>query len=178
MTSEGTTIRTSRSLAAIEAALDTHADDGMPLHNYYAAYVAKPAGPARRRHRLQRARRRPARDLMALRVSPLVPDYTGPVLFDAPAAGFAARAGSRALDFRRAAAAFDDAGVRSIHGAHGRAQRMVAAASARACFPTSVSLIDDPTLKDFQGPAASGHLRCGRRRRESRARQCWSRTAF
>ena len=31
MTSEGTIIRESRHLAAIEAGLDTHADDGMPL---------------------------------------------------------------------------------------------------------------------------------------------------
>ena len=43
VTSEGTTIRTSHSLAAIEAALDTQADDGMPLHDLYAAYAATPA---------------------------------------------------------------------------------------------------------------------------------------
>jgi len=42
MNTEGTTIRTSRHLAAIEAALDTTAGDGMPLHNFYAVYVAKP----------------------------------------------------------------------------------------------------------------------------------------
>ena len=47
MTSEGTTIRTSRSLAAIEAGLDTLADDGMPLHNYYAVYGESPCGSAR-----------------------------------------------------------------------------------------------------------------------------------
>ncbi len=46
MTSEGTTIRTTRSLAGIEAALDTEADDGMPLHDFYAV--------------LRRAARRPA----------------------------------------------------------------------------------------------------------------------
>ena len=43
MNSEGTTIRSARSLAAIEAAMDTTADDGMALHDYYAVYVAKPA---------------------------------------------------------------------------------------------------------------------------------------
>src|ERR1700723_4381555 len=43
MNSEGTTVRSSRSLAAIEAALDTTADDGMALHDYYATYVTKPA---------------------------------------------------------------------------------------------------------------------------------------
>ena len=30
-------------LPAIEAALDTQADDGMPLHDFYAVYVARPA---------------------------------------------------------------------------------------------------------------------------------------
>jgi TldD protein len=43
MTSEGTTIRTSKSVAAIEASMDTHASDGMSLHNYYATYAAHPA---------------------------------------------------------------------------------------------------------------------------------------
>src|SRR6202047_1832531 len=43
MNSEGTTLRTSRSLAAVEAALDTQADDGMGLHNYYSMYLARPA---------------------------------------------------------------------------------------------------------------------------------------
>jgi len=43
VTSEGTSIRRSRSLASIEAALDTQADDGMPLHNFYAAYGSRPA---------------------------------------------------------------------------------------------------------------------------------------
>ncbi|MGA9593509.1 MAG: hypothetical protein WBS18_10475, partial [Candidatus Acidiferrales bacterium] len=43
MNTEGTTIRTSRSLAAVEAAMDTQADDGMPLHNSYVVYVPSPA---------------------------------------------------------------------------------------------------------------------------------------
>src|SRR5580700_2457557 len=43
LNSEGTEVRSSKSLAAVEAAVDTQADDGMPLHNYFAVYVAKPA---------------------------------------------------------------------------------------------------------------------------------------
>src|SRR3989441_526977 len=43
MNSEGTEIRVSRSLAAIEASLETQAGDGMPLHNFYAAYARRPA---------------------------------------------------------------------------------------------------------------------------------------
>ena len=40
---EGTQIRTSRTLAAIEASLGTQADDGMPLHNFLAIYENRPA---------------------------------------------------------------------------------------------------------------------------------------
>jgi hypothetical protein len=40
---EGAQIRTSRSLAAIEASLGTQAADGMPLHNFLAIYANRPA---------------------------------------------------------------------------------------------------------------------------------------
>ena len=49
MTSEGTTIRTSQSLAGIEGAMDVTADDGMALHNYYVAYAANLANFRMRR---------------------------------------------------------------------------------------------------------------------------------
>ncbi len=71
MTSEGTTIRSSRSLAAVEAAMDTQAEDGMPLHNSYAVYVARPGdlpdaaavskGLAHAATELDAAQRQPAR---------------------------------------------------------------------------------------------------------------------
>ena len=42
VTTEGTQIRTSRSLAAIEASLGAEADDGTPVHNFLAIYVESP----------------------------------------------------------------------------------------------------------------------------------------
>src|SRR5580700_1199760 len=42
LNSEGTKIRANRSLAAIEASLETESDDGMGLHNYYAVYRHRP----------------------------------------------------------------------------------------------------------------------------------------
>ena len=36
-------IRNSRCIAAVEAALDTQAEDGMPLHNFYSVDVVNPA---------------------------------------------------------------------------------------------------------------------------------------
>ena len=85
MTSEGTTIRSTRHLAAVEAGLDTQATDGMALHNYYSVYTALPS-ELPDAATVAKALASASTDLMALRSSPLVPDYTGPVLFDAPAA--------------------------------------------------------------------------------------------
>ena len=149
MTSEGTTIRTSRTLAAIEAALDTQADDGMPLHNAYAVYTARPdevPDPATVGKGLTAA----ATQLMQLRSSPLVPDYTGPVLFDSQAASSvieqllaASLSGARPplSMVTRYDEIMENMGGRSEWT--GRVGTRV--------LPNTVTLTDDPTLKQFQG---------------------------
>ncbi len=85
MNSEGTVLRVSRHLAAIEASLDTHADDGMSLHNFFSLYRANPSDlpPAAE---IGKQLAQSATTLMQLRSSPLMTDYAGPVLFDASAA--------------------------------------------------------------------------------------------
>ncbi|MGH9744607.1 MAG: metallopeptidase TldD-related protein [Candidatus Acidiferrales bacterium] len=154
MNSEGTEIRTSKSLAAVEAAIDTQADDGMPLHNYYALYVAKPADVPDAAA-ISKGLAQAGTELMQLRASPLVPDYTGPVLFDAPAAGSVlAQTLAASLSGARPPlsmmSAFDSImermGGRSEWG--GRVGTRV--------LPASVSLIDDPTLSEFQGQPLLG----------------------
>ena len=154
MTSEGTTIRTSRSVAAVEAALDTHAEDGMALHNYYAAYRAKPSelpDAAAVGKSLAQA----GTQLMELRSSSLAPDFTGPVLFDAPAAASvlaqilpASLSGARPP--LSMAPAFDQMMERM--GAHSEWTGRVGA----RVFPTSITLVDDPSSKDFQGQPLLG----------------------
>ncbi len=154
MTSEGTTIRTSRSVAAVEAALDTHAEDGMELHNYYAAYRTKPADlpdAATVGKGLAQA----GTQLMELRSSPLVPDFTGPVLFDAAAgASVLAQVLPPSLSGARPplsmAPAFDQMMERM--GANSEWTGRVGA----RVFPTSITLVDDPSLKDFQGQPLLG----------------------
>jgi TldD protein len=146
MTSEGTTIRTSRSVAAVEAALDTHAEDGMELHNYYAAYGTKPSelpDAATVGKGLAQA----ATQLMELRSSPLAPDFTGPVLFDAPAAASVlAQILPPSLSGARPplsmAPSFDQMMERM--GANSEWTGRVGA----RVFPTSITVVDDPTLKD------------------------------
>lgn len=149
LTSEGTEIRIPHTLAAIEAALDTQADDGMPLHNFYTAYVAKPADlpdAAMVAKALQQA----GRDLQALRGSPLGPDYTGPVLFDAPAAGSVlAQVLSPSLSGARPPLSmlrqFDEF-MEQVGGHNDWSGRV-----GQRVFPTAVTLSDDPTAKEFQG---------------------------
>jgi len=155
MNSEGTALRSSRSLAAIEAALDTTAEDGMALHDYYAVYVAKPADlpdPAAVGNSLAQT----GTELMTMRQSPLMPDFTGPVLFDPPAAGsLLAQALAPSLSGARpplsTMPAFDEImermGGRSEWS--GRVNTRV--------LPANVSLVDDPTLKEFNGQPLLGN---------------------
>jgi len=154
MTSEGTTIRTSHSLAAVEAALDTQADDGMPLHDSYAVYALRPAelpDAAAVSQGLARA----GTQLMELRSSPLVPDFTGPALFDPPAAGSAlaqilAPSLSGARPPLSMVPAFDQ-----IMDRMGARSDWVGRVGTRV-FPTTVSLFDDPTATQFQGQPLIG----------------------
>ncbi len=154
MTSEGTTVRTSSSLAAVEAALGAVASDGMPLHNFYAAYASRPAGlpdPAAVSKGLVQS----ATDLIALRSSPLVPDYTGPVLFDAPAAASAlAQMLAPSLSGARpplSATQDFEAFLQRFGGRSEWSGRI-----GTRVLPAGVTLVDDPTYKEFQGQPLLG----------------------
>ena len=149
MNSEGTELRTSKKLAAVEAAFDTQADDGMPLHNYYAVYVAKPGDipdPATISKGLTQA----GSELMQLRSAPLVPDYTGPVLFDASASGSVlAQVMAASLSGARPPLSMMGAFDQIMDRMGGRSE-WTGRVNTRV-LPTSVSLIDDPTMSAFQG---------------------------
>jgi len=149
LNSEGTELRTSKRLAAVEAAFDTQADDGMPLHNYYAVYVAKPGDipdPATISKGLTQA----GSQLMQLRSAPLVPDYTGPVLFDASASGSVlAQVMAASLTGARPPLSMLGAFDQIMDRMGGRSEWTGRVGS--RVLPTSVSLIDDPTMADYQG---------------------------
>jgi len=154
MKSEGTTIRTSRRLAAVEAALDTQADDGMPLHNYYAVYVARPADLPDAAT-VAKGVAQSASELMQLRASPLVPDFTGPVLFDAPAAGSTlAQVLAPSLSGARSPLSMMPAFDQIIERMGGRSEWSGRVGT--RVLPPSVTLVDDPTMKDFQGQLLLG----------------------
>ncbi len=154
LTSEGAEIRQGRSLAAIEAGMDTLAADGMPLHHMYAAYAARPAelpGVQAVKAGLDVA----ATELAAMRLSPPAQDYTGPVLFEARAAApLLAQVLSPALNGSRPPLAFAPVMDQLLNGLGGKSD-WVGRAGARV-LPTSVTLVDDPTAREFHGQPLLG----------------------
>ncbi|MDE3109697.1 MAG: hypothetical protein KGL02_07135 [Acidobacteriota bacterium] len=155
MTSEGTTIRTSHSLAAIEAALGADAPDGMPLHNYYAVYSAAPAGLPDAATVSQALTQRAA-ELVAVRSAPLVPDYTGPVLFDPQAAGsLLAQILEPSLSGARpplSATEDFDTFMERFGGRNEWTERV-----GQRVLPPAVTLIDDPTQSALDGQLLIGN---------------------
>jgi TldD protein len=155
MNTEGTTIRSSRHLAAIEAALDTTAGDGMSLHNFYAVYVAKPADlpdPATVGKSLAQA----GTELMTLRQSPVISDFTGPVLFQGAASGaMLAQALAPSLSGSRPPLSTMPAFDEMMQRMGGRSEWSGRVGS--RVLPANMSLIDDPTLSEFNGQPLLGN---------------------
>jgi TldD protein len=154
LTSDGTEIRANRSFAAIEAGLNTLADDGMQLNNFYAAYAPTPADlPAvdAVRKNLNVA----GSELMALRAAPVAQDYTGPVLVDARAAApLLAQVLGPAMNGARPPLAFQPVMEQLLTGLGGKSD-WVGRIGARV-LPQSVTLVDDPGAKDFRGKPLLG----------------------
>ncbi|MHB8754171.1 MAG: metallopeptidase TldD-related protein [Candidatus Acidiferrales bacterium] len=154
LTSEGTKLRISHSVAGIEASLDTQAPDGMPLHNFYASYAVQPSDLPNPGD-VSKALAQTAEQLEALRAAPNVSDYEGPVLFDASAAGSVlAQALAPSLSGARpplsSLPAFDQM-LRQV-GGHSEWSGRVGT----RVLPLNVSLTDDPTAKNFQGQPLFG----------------------
>src|SRR5271168_2611209 len=154
LTSEGTEIRTNRSFAAIEAGMDALADDGMPLNHFYATYVPKP-GDLPAIETVRSSLDVTGTELMALRAAPSAQDYTGPVLFEARAAApLLAQVLGPAMNGARPPISFSPVMEQLLTGLGGKSD-WVTRIGARV-LPTSVTLIDDPTLKDFGGKPLLG----------------------
>src|ERR1700676_39051 len=149
LNSDGTKIRANHSLAAIEASLETESDDGMALHNFYAAYRHRPdelpAADAVKKD-LEKA----GEQLITLRVSQPAADYDGPVLFEAPAAGsLLAQMLGPSLSGARGPLAMQSAFDQLMDRLGGRSE-WTGKLGTRV-FPGTVSLVDDPTVKQVAG---------------------------
>jgi hypothetical protein len=149
VTTEGTQIRTSRSVAAIEASLGTQAPDGMPLHNFLAVYADRPAQlPTAEAVRQQLDAK--GKELAALRTAPTVKDYDGPMLFEAPAAGsLLAQLVPPSLGGARPPLSTNTRFEQMMQALGGRSEWM--GRIGQRVLPLTVGLTDDPTVAQFQG---------------------------
>src|SRR5712692_7460578 len=154
LTSEGTEIRSNRSFAAVEAGLNTLAEDGTPLNNFYSAYTAKPLelpSVDTVRKNLNVA----GSELMALRAAPTAQDYTGPVLFEARAATpLLAQILGPAMNGARPPLAFQPVVEQLLSGLGGKSDWTGRIGS--RVLPPTVSLVDDPSAKEFHGTPLLG----------------------
>jgi TldD protein len=155
MTSEGTEIRTNRSYAAIEAGMDTLAKDGMQLNHLYSTYAPKPADLPNV-DTVRKGLNVAGSELMALRSAEPAQDYTGPVLFEARAAApLLAQVLGPALNGSRPPVSFQPVVEQMLSGLGGRSD-WAGRIGARV-LPTTVSLVDDPSAKEFHGTALLGN---------------------
>jgi len=156
LTSEGTEIRTNRAFAAVEAGLTTLANDGMQVNHFYASYAPRPAELASV-ETVKKGLKVAGSELMAMRASPPSQDYTGPVLFEARAAApLVAQVLTPALNGARPPVAFQPVMEQFLSNIGGKSD-WVNRIGARV-LPTSVSVVDDPTAKDFnEKPLIGGY---------------------
>jgi TldD protein len=154
LTSEGTEIRTNRSFAAIEAGMNTLADDGMQVNHLYASYAPKPADlPSV--DAVRKALNVTGTELMTMRAAPPAQDYTGPVLFEARAAApLLAQVLTPAINGARPPVSFTPVMEQLLTGLGGKSD-WVGRMGSRV-LPGTVSLVDDPGAKEFHGTALLG----------------------
>lgn len=154
LTSEGTEIRQNRRFAAIEAGMSALAGDGVPLNHFYSTYVARPADLPNV-ETVRKGLNVAGTELMALRAAPPAQDYTGPVLFEArAAASLLAQVLGPALNGARPPVSFTPVMEQLLSGLGGKSD-WVGRLGARV-LPSSVSLEDDPGLKNFNGTPLIG----------------------
>jgi TldD protein len=154
LTSEGTEIRTNRSFAAVEAGMNTLADDGMQINHMYAAYAPKPAGLPNV-DAVRKALNVTGSELMAMRAAPTAQDYNGPVLFEARAAtSLLAQLLTPAINGARPPVSFTPVMEQLLTGLGGKSD-WVGRMGARV-LPAGVSIVDDPAAKDFRGTPLLG----------------------
>jgi predicted Zn-dependent protease len=154
LTSEGTEIRTNRSFTAIEAGMNTLADDGMQINHLYASYAPKPADlPSV--DAVRKALNVTGSELMAMRAATPAQDYNGPVLFEARAAApLLAQVLTPAINGARPPVSFTPVMEQLLTGLGGKSD-WVGRMGTRV-LPGTVSLVDDPAAKEFHGTPLLG----------------------
>ncbi|HXQ97626.1 MAG TPA: metallopeptidase TldD-related protein [Candidatus Limnocylindrales bacterium] len=154
MNTEGTRMRVSRTISAIESSIETQAPEGVPMHHFYSTYVTRPAdlpSPAEVSRQLDMRNK----ELMALRTADPMPAYSGPVLFEARAAAavLAQMLGPSVIGSRAPLSLLPivDQLTERLGGRSEWSGRI-----GSRVLPTEASLVDDPSATDSQGRPLAG----------------------
>jgi len=145
--SEGTVTRTGRNVYTVQLSASTQAPDGMRLARSPAWTVAK-YEELPTREKLVQYSREALDTLKALRNAPIVDEeYRGPVLFEADAADdvVAGLIGNNVL------------GRKPQLGTPNRTTGAFATSYKSRVLPAFIDVIDDPTMKEFQGKSTIGN---------------------
>ncbi len=154
LTSEGTEVRSNRSFAAVEAGMSTLASDGMQVNHFYTVYAPRPADLPTA-DTVKKGLNVAGTELMGMRNAPPAPDYTGPVLFESRAASaLIASVLSPSLSGARPPLAFQPV-VDQLMSSLGARSDWSGKVGSRV-LPASVSLIDDPSAKEYKGTPLIG----------------------
>ena len=146
LNTEGTVTRTGKAVYTVQFNASAQAPDGMRLGRSPAWTVANPAELPSREKLLQDSKSA-LETLKALRQAPIVDEeYRGPVLFSPDAADdvVASLIGGNVL------------GRKPQLGAPNRTTGAFATSFKSRVLPTFANLVDDPTMKDFQGKSLIG----------------------
>jgi predicted Zn-dependent protease len=144
--SEGTVTRNGKATYSVQLSSSAQADDGMRLSRSPAFMVARPE-ELPTRDALMREAKKMLETVVALRQAPIVEEeYRGPVLFAPDAADdiVASLIGQNVL------------GQKPQIGKPNRTTGAFATSYKARVLPTFLSVVDDPTLKDFQGKSLVG----------------------
>lgn len=154
LTSEGAEIRANHSFAAIEAGLNTLADDGTLVNHYYSTYAPRPSDlPSA--DAVRKDLNVAGTELMAMRAASPASDYTGPVLFESrAAAALLAQVLGPSLSGARPPIAFQPV-VDQMMSSLGARSDWSGKVESRV-LPATVNLIDDPLAKDYKGTPLIG----------------------
>jgi TldD protein len=146
LNSEGTVTRNGRTVYSVQVSASTQAPDGMRLGRTPAWTVAKFAELPTREKLLQDTKDA-LNTLKALRQAPIVEEeYRGPVLFSPDAANdvVASLIGNNVI------------GRKPQLGAPNRTTGTFATSYKSRILPPFIDIIDDPTMKEFQGKSLTG----------------------
>jgi len=147
LNSEGTVTRTGRNAYSVQISASTLAPDGMRLARSPAWTVANYA-ELPNREKLVQYSKDALETLKALRNAPIVDEeYRGPVLFEADAAD----------DVITGLVGGNILGRKPQLGAPNRTTGAFATSYKSRVLPTFVEVVDDPTMKEFQGKSLIGN---------------------